>query len=116
MAGSGRGFTIVELLMVIIVATVLLAIAYGGYRQFNEAAVVRKAAVLVGSDVGLARTLAIRQRGNVSLVAEETGRTYQIRDTGGAVLARRTFDPAAALPLDVLDVQTAGDSLTFNSR
>lgn len=103
-------------MLVIIVASVLFAFSYGGYRQFNQAVVVKKAAGVVGSDVALVRSMAIERRANVSLVATESERGYVIRDTSGVILARRSFDFAAALPLDLLNVETAGDSLTFNSR
>lgn len=113
---GGAGFTLIELLLAIITVAVLLGVAYGGYRQFNEAVVVKKAANIIGSDVALTRSLAIQRRSNVSLVADEPQRSYVIRDTAGAVLARRSFDRTAALPLDMLDVQADGDSVAFNSR
>lgn len=113
---GASGFTIVELLIAIIMATVLLSVVYGGYRQFNEALVVKKAASLLGADVALTRSYAIQNRSNVSLVADETARDYAIRDTSGAVLARRSFDDESGLPLERFDVKADGDSLTFNAR
>lgn len=110
------GFTIVELLIAIIMATVLLSVVYGGYRQFNEAVVVKKATALMGADVALTRSYAIQNRSNVSLVADETSRNYAIRDTSGAVLGVRSFDDESDLPLDRFDVKADGDSLTFNAR
>lgn len=115
-SGDASGFTIIELLIAIVMTGVLLALVYGGYRQFNEATVVKKAAGLLGADVALARSYAIQRRSNVSLVADETARGYAIRDTSGVVLAQRSFDRTSSLPLDRLDVKADGDSLTFNSR
>lgn len=114
--GAAAGFTILELLIAIVMAGVLLALVYGGYRQFNEAIVVKKAAGVVAADVTLTRSFAIQRRANVSLVANETQRSYTIRDTTGTRLAVRSFDRSSDLPLDRLDVETGGDSLTFNSR
>lgn len=114
--GRPAGFTILELLIAIIMTGVLLALVYGGYRQFNEAMVVKKAAGVLAADVALTRNYAIQRRANVSLVANETQRTYVIRDTSGARLSVRSFERTSDLPLDRFDVKTAGDSLTFNSR
>lgn len=113
---GASGFTLIELLIAVIMATVLLAVVYGGYRQFNEAIVVKKAASLLGADVALTRSYAIQKRSNVSLVADESARNYAIRDTSGAILARRSFDRQSDLPLDGFDVKADGDSLTFNAR
>lgn len=110
------GFTLIELLIAIVMTGVLLALVYGGYREFNEAMVVKKAGGVLGADVALTRSYAIQRRSNVSLVANEASRNYMIRDTSGAILARRSFDNQAALPLQRFDVKTLGDSLTFNSR
>lgn len=114
--GDGAGFTVIELLIAIVMATVLLALVYGGYRQFNEATVVKKAALALGADVALTRSYAIQRRSNVSLVVDEVSRNVTIRDTSGAILALRSFDLTSALPLERIDVKTVGDSLTFNSR
>lgn len=115
-SGEPSGFTIIELLIAIVMMAVLLALVYGGYRQFNEAMAVKKSAGLVGADVALTRSYAIQRRSLVSIVADESERIYMIRDTSGVILARRSFDRGSALPLDRLDVKTEGDSLTFNSR
>lgn len=113
---EASGFTIIELLIAIVMVTVLLSLVYGGYRQFNEAIVVKKAAGVLGADVALTRSYAIQRRSNVSLVADETVPDYMIRDTSGSILMRRSFDRTSDLPLDRLDVKAGGDSLTFNSR
>lgn len=113
---DATGFTILELVIAIVMAGVLLGLTYGGYRQFNEAMVVKNAAGALAADVSLTRSYAIQRRDMVSLVADETARGYLVRDNSGEILARRSFDRSSDLPLDVLDVKTTGDSLTFNSR
>lgn len=102
--------------MAIATATFMLAVSWGAYRHFNESVVVNKAARLIAADVALTRSYAIQRRTNVSLVANETARSYVIRDTTGAVLAQREFDFTSGMPLGYLDVPSDGDSLTFNSR
>lgn len=119
--GPGRrlgrgGFTVVELAVSLATSGVLLAMAYGGFRQYAEAATTRKASVQLAADVGLTRSFAIQRRENVSLVADEANRTYVIRDTAGTVLMQRSFGAGSDMPLTSVAVSTVGDSLTFNSR
>lgn len=110
------GVTVIELGMAIAVAGIMLAVSYAGYREFNEAITLRKAAGVVASDLSLTRSFAIQRRANVSLVANEAARSYVIRDADGTTLGNRIFDASSGLPLDFLTVHTLGDSVTFNSR
>lgn len=116
MATDQMGFTVLELIMAMSTAVFMLALTVGAYRQFNEAIVVQKAAGLVATDLALTRSYAIQRRSNVSLVAQEPSLRYQLRDVDGTVLAYRDYDRSSGLPLDFLDVQSEGDSVTFNSR
>jgi len=111
-----RGFTLVELLIVITIITVVGLISTTSFRSFRERAILTRAAEVVASDASLTRSYAIRERRNVSLVADEGARTYVIRSAAGDTLARRFFDAGSELQVDSLDVALAGDSLTFNPR
>ncbi len=111
-----RGFTIVELLIVITVLSTVSLIANTSYRSFRERAILNRAARVVAADAALTRSYAIRERANVSLVADEAARMYVIRNANGDTLARRWFDATSDLPVDTLDVRAAGDSITFNPR
>lgn len=111
-----RGFTIVELAVSMATTGVLLAMGYGAFRQYAEAATARKASLQFAADVSLTRSFAIQRRESVSLVADEANRNYVIRDTAGTVLMQRDFGTGSDLPLTNVVVSTAGDSLAFNSR
>lgn len=111
-----RGFTVVELAVSLATTGVLLAIGYGAFRQYAEATTARKASLQLAADVSLTRSFAIQRRESVSLVANETSRTYVIRDTAGTLLMQRNLGAGSDLPLTNLAVSAAGDSLTFNSR
>ena len=111
-----RGFTVVELAVSLAMTSVLLAMGYGAFRQYAEAAIARKASLQLAGDVSLTRSFAIQRRQSVSLVADEANRTYVIRDTSGTLLMQRNFGTGSDLPLTSVVVSTAGDSLTFNSR
>ena len=97
---------------------VVSAVALGAFRQYSESMSARKAAVQFASDVGLTRSFAIQRREDVSLVVNESGRTYVVRDAAGTVFMRRDFSGTANadLALTSMVLNTTGDSLTFNSR
>lgn len=110
------GFTLVEALIGITIMSVVALIANTSFRSFRERTILNRAARVVAADAAMTRTFAIRERGNISLVADESNRRYEIRDASGTVLRTRWFDTDSDLRLDSLDVLNTGDSLTFNSR
>jgi prepilin-type N-terminal cleavage/methylation domain-containing protein len=114
--GNQRGFTLVELLITITIMSVVGLIANTSFRSFRQRTILNRAAQVVAADAAMTRTYAIRERANVSLVADESARSYQIRDASGNVLKTRWFDADSDLRLDALDVVNTGDSLTFNAR
>jgi len=114
--GNQRGFTLVEMLITLTIMSVVGLIANSSYRDFRERTILNRAAEVIAADVALTRTYAIRERANVSMVADESNQTYQIRDAAGNVLKTRWFDADSDLRLEQLDVRTFGDSLTFNAR
>jgi len=111
-----RGFTLVELLIGITIMSVVGLIANTSFRNFRQRTILNRAAQVVAADAAMTRTYAIRERSNVSLVADESTRSYQIRDASGTVLKTRWFDAESDLRLDALDIVNTGDSLTFNAR
>jgi len=113
---SQGGFTLVELLIGITILSVVGLIANTSFRNFRQRTILNRAAQVVAADAAMARTYAIRDRANVSLVADESTQSYQIRDASGNVLKTRQFDAESDLPLQALDIVNAGDSLTFNAR
>ena len=113
---SERGFTIVEMLIVLTILSLVSLIANTSFRSFRERAILNRAARVVAADMALTRSHAIRERQNVSLVADEAGRTYAIRTANGDMLAVRILDSSSDFAIDSLNVLAAGDSITFNSR
>lgn len=113
------GFTMIELLVAMALFGIVVAIGFMGMRGFNESTVVDRAATSIASDVTLTRSYAVQRRSTVSMVADEANRRYAIRDEGVSppdTLEVRSFRAGTDLPLTRLDIQTAGDELTFNSR
>lgn len=117
--GDERGFTLIELLIVVVLLGIVLAIGAQGLRQFNETAVVDRAARAIASDVTLVRSHAIQRGNEVALIADEGARTYVIRDevTMDTLLVR-SFSGSSDLPLTTLDITNpaGGDGFSFNAR
>ena len=114
--GNQAGFTLVELLIGITIMSVVGLIANTSFRNFRQRTILNRAAQVVAADAAMTRTYAIRERANISLVADESTQSYQIRDASGNVLKTRWFDGDSDLPLNALDIVNTGDSLTFNAR
>lgn len=110
------GFTLPELLIVVVVTSIAAAFGVSGYAQYRESISTRRAAEAIAADVQVARSLAIQTRSPISLVATELQRRYVVRDTAGNELHWRTFGAGSDIQLTGLDVATSGDSLTFDSR
>lgn len=114
--GGRSGFTLVELLIVVVLLGIAAAIAVAGYGEFRRSSVVTRSAELVASDIGLTRAYAVQRGEDVTLAADEPNRSYTIRGASGNVLTSRSFSADTDLPLTLLDVTTSDDEITFNSR
>ena len=111
------GFTLVEMLIALTIIAVTMAIGASALRAYYETTISRRAASVIAGDIAVTRSAAIKLRRNVSLVANEDSLSYVIRSDSGTVLyPRRSFDLGSELPLNSLDVQLDGDSMTFNPR
>lgn len=113
---STEGFTLVELLTVVALIGILGMFTVEGFAEFRERTSLAQAARLIMADVNRTRSHAIRNRSTVWLVADESARTYEIRDAGGTVLQARAFDAVSDVSLSGLNLIAPGDSLGFNSR
>ena len=113
---NAAGFTLVEMLIVLTVFGTMALISNDAFRQFRQRSAVNRAARVIAADAATVRTYAIRNRANVSLVADEAARSYEIRDAAGNVLKTRHFGNDSDLRVNTLNILLFGDSLTFNSR
>jgi prepilin-type N-terminal cleavage/methylation domain-containing protein len=88
---KARGYTIIELIVVIVVFGVLLSIAYTRLGPALEHARVQRAATVLATDLQYAQMLAVRQRQPVAVVINESLKGYVIRERNAASVHRQRF-------------------------
>jgi prepilin-type N-terminal cleavage/methylation domain-containing protein len=95
------GFTILELLIVILVFGILTTATFPTIARTVTHARVNQAALVVGHDLGVAVSAAARQRKPVRLAVGADRRSLQVTDrASGAVLQTRALGPEAEYRLD----------------
>ncbi len=116
-AAGRAGLTMIELVVVLILASLTLGIAalyFGSYYQKTSA---RRAAQVFAQDLTLARASALRARQPVVIRFDVTDRWYSITmQQSGTELERRRFKTNADISLSAINLETKGDSLVFSSR
>lgn len=88
---SLRGFTIIELVLVLSVSSILAAVAVLRLAPTMERARVRRSATMIASDLQYAQMIAARQRRPVVIIASEALKGYMIRDAASTTVFRETY-------------------------
>jgi prepilin-type N-terminal cleavage/methylation domain-containing protein len=112
---SRTGFSLVELLMVILLIGVMTGFAATQYSGYLERTLPDRASRIVGSYVTLTRSYAVQRRSSVTLAVNPVDLTLMIRSEEDTIRIM-TFGPDTDLPLVALDTNIDGDSLTFSAR
>ena len=114
---GARGFSLVELTVVLILAGVTLGMGIGGLSGYRQRIAAHHAAELFVLDLSLARAHAVRGREAVVIRFFESSRWYSISTmTTGTELVRRHFNVNADIALSAIDLEIPGDTVFFNSR
>jgi prepilin-type N-terminal cleavage/methylation domain-containing protein len=101
------GYTVIELLLVMIIISVIAAVAYVRMQPSLERARVRGAASVLAGDLQYAQVMAARLR-TPMVVSMNTGAlTYQIADRGGTVYRARDLGAAGSYALGELQATPA---------
>ena len=110
------GFTVVEMLVVLILYTIALTLAISMFSGYQSRTAAQRAAQVFAMDLSLARTSAVRGREVVIVDFNEAGGSYLIRLESGDTLVEREFDRDDDIRLDSLNLQFTGDSVAFDAR
>jgi prepilin-type N-terminal cleavage/methylation domain-containing protein len=86
-----RGYTIIELIIVVVVFGVLLSVAFVRLGPVLEHARVQRAATVLSTDLQYAQMLAVRQRKPVAVIINESLKGYVIRERDTATVYRQRF-------------------------
>lgn len=113
---ESRGFTLVELLVVIVILAITLTLVGFTFNRYLERTSAKRAGELFGQDLKAARNTALRSKQRVVVDFDESGLGYVVRVQAGDTLFRRTFDPDATHTLSGMDLQLPGDSVAFDRR
>jgi len=114
---GARGFTLIELAIVLVLVGVTIGVTGAGMSTYNQKVAAQHAAQLFVRDLSLARAYAVRGREPVVIRFSESSRWYSISSmTTGRELLRRRFNVEADIGLEAIDLETPGDTVFFNSR
>lgn len=113
---AARGFTLLEMAVVLLLVAISLSVASNAFNNYQARAAARQAAKVFARDLALARSNAARAREPVVIRFDETARSYVIEMKSGLEVMRRSFAGGENTPVDSIDLQFTGDSLTFNRR
>jgi type IV fimbrial biogenesis protein FimT len=110
--GSGRGFTLVELLIVMSILAILLAVAAPGLRQISSALQLRTVTYDLVADLLLARSEAIKRGAQINVSPAEAGwqAGWSITVNGTNENINQREHPAGALTFTVTSGTLGFDS------
>lgn len=121
--GAGRlfvlrrhGFTVLELVLVLLMITLVLAMAASGYRAYLGRRAGLHASELFAEDLRLTRAVARRDRKSAAIVFFESERRYVVRKSTGDVVVERSYAIDADISLASVDLALPGDSVVFSGR
>ena len=119
---SGRGwpdegFSLLELLVVMLIVGVTVGIGVMGYRTYAENTAARRAAEVFAMDLSLARSAAVRERRPVTVEFDEANLVYRIETGEGRLVRMRDFSAGGEIRLgSIALVDPAGGVFEFSPR
>lgn len=119
-SGRGRpdeGFSLLELLVVMLIVGVTVGIGVMGYRTYAENTAARRAAEVFAMDLSLARSAAVRERRPVTVEFDEANLVYRIETGEGRLVRMRDFSAGGEIRLgSIALVDPAGGVFEFSPR
>ena len=111
----GAGFTLVEIMAVLVIVGITLAVVATTFNRYLERSSAKRSAEIFGQDLTVARNSATRSRQTVVMDFDEGGRSYVVRVAGGDTILHRFFNDASDITVSSMDLQLPGDTVAFNS-
>lgn len=113
---SARGFTLLEVLFVVMIAVITLGVASQVYADYTERTATRNVARIFSRDLTLARMNAVQTRESVIIRFDEPARNYVVVRASGQEVTTRSYGADADVTLSEIDLEMPGDSVVFNGR
>jgi prepilin-type N-terminal cleavage/methylation domain-containing protein len=102
-----RGYTVIELLLVMVIISVIAGITYVRMRPSLERARVRGAASVLAGDLQYAQVMAARLRTPMVISMNTVALTYQVADRAGTVYRARDLSTASEYAMNELQATPA---------
>ena len=109
------GFTLIEIAVVLLIASVVLSMTFLSFSSYSERAAARGAAETFASDLRVARSFSARAHTPVKFTFKEDSAIYRVVTLTGDTLAQRYFDGRGEFRVDSIRNPLRGDTLTFMS-
>lgn len=116
-AGRRSGFTLIEILVVLVIAAIGTGIAVSSFGLFQARASARGAAQTFSRDLAQARAWARRSNEPVTVNFDETAGAlrYTVVGSAGDTIADRRFGAGGEIRLDSIQLGMEGDTLRFGA-
>ena len=111
---TSRGFSVVELLVVLFLMAILLGWAARTFRGYQARHSARRAAEIFAQDLNVTKNAALRSRQMAVLDFDENGLSYVVRMESGDTVLHRAFGEGSEIALTSIDLELAGDTLAFD--
>jgi prepilin-type N-terminal cleavage/methylation domain-containing protein len=109
-----RGFTLPEMLIVLILITIICGISYGAFHRMGVNSELRTAARDIASDFQLARQRAMAENTPLTITFNSGNHTYTVPTPGGGTLTKNLADYGGAITINSITIP--GTAVAFLPR
>lgn len=99
-----RGFTLPEMVMVLILLTIIAGIAYGAFNRMGVNSELRTAARDIASDFQLARQRAMTENTTLTITFNSGNHTYTVPQPGGGTLTKNLADYGGGITINSITI------------
>jgi prepilin-type N-terminal cleavage/methylation domain-containing protein len=99
-----RGFTLPEMLIVLILITIICGISYGAFHRMGENSELRTAARDIASDFQIVRQRAMTENTKLTIQFYSANHTYEVPQVGGGTLIKALADYGGGITIDSINI------------